>query len=114
MENLTQQKCAPCAGAGKPLAEQKIRDYLKELDHWQLDKSGKIIVRDYTLKNFMAGINFMSRVAEIAEQENHHPDLHLTGYRKLRIELSTHAAGGLTENDFILAARINQLPVELK
>ena len=55
-----------------------------------------------------------SRVGQVAESEDHHPDLHLTGYRNVAIELSTHAVGGLTENDFILAAKIDQLPVELK
>jgi 4a-hydroxytetrahydrobiopterin dehydratase len=62
----------------------------------------------------MAAVKFINSVAEIAEKEDHHPDVHLTGYRNLKIDLSTHALGGLSENDFILAAKINELPIELK
>jgi 4a-hydroxytetrahydrobiopterin dehydratase len=62
----------------------------------------------------MAGIEFFNRVAALAEDEGHHPDLHLEGYRQLAIEIWTHAAGGLTENDFILAAKINEIPIQLK
>ena len=62
----------------------------------------------------MAAVGFINKIAAIAEGEDHHPDLRLTGYRKLRIDLSTHAIGGLSENDFILAAKINEVPVELK
>ena len=66
------------------------------------------------VKDFPTAIDFFQRVADVANKEDHHPDLHLTGYRKVAIELSTHAIGGLSENDFILAAKIDQLPVELK
>lgn len=62
----------------------------------------------------MAGLRFFNSVGELAESEGHHPDLHLVGYRNVAIELWTHAIGGLSENDFILAAKINQLPIELK
>ena len=62
----------------------------------------------------MTGLDFFRRITDIAEAQDHHPDLHLVGYRNVTIEIWTHAVGGLTENDFILAARINQLPVELK
>ena len=63
---------------------------------------------------FAVALDFFQRVGQIAEVEDHHPDLHLVGYRNVAIELWTHAVGGLTENDFILAAKIDQLPVELK
>jgi len=66
------------------------------------------------MKDFMAAVKFIGCIAEIAESENHHPDIHLTGYRKLKVVLSTHAINGLSQNDFILAAKINELPVELK
>jgi 4a-hydroxytetrahydrobiopterin dehydratase len=62
----------------------------------------------------MAGIDFFNQVAALAEAEGHHPDLHLEGYRQAAIELWTHAVGGLTENDFVLAAKINQVPVQLR
>lgn len=62
----------------------------------------------------MAGMRFFNKVAEIAEAEGHHPDLHIAGYRNVTIEIWTHAIDGLSENDFILAAKIDELPVELK
>ena len=62
----------------------------------------------------MAGMDFFGRVAEVAEDDGHHPDLHLEGYRNVWIELYTHAIGGLSENDFILAAKIDDLPIRLK
>ena len=66
------------------------------------------------MKDFMAVVGLVVRIARIAERENHHPDLHLTGYRRLKIELSTHSIGGLSENDFILASKIDRLPKRLK
>ena len=87
---------------------------LKKIPEWTIDDSGKIISRTYSAKNFMAAIHFIEKVAAVAESEGHHPDIHLTGYRKLKIDLSTHAIGGLSENDFIVAAKINELPIETK
>jgi len=81
---------------------------------WTLSDDAKSISRDFITKNFVAGVTFIKNVAGVAEEEDHHPDVHLTGYRNLRIDLSTHAIGGLSENDFIVAAKINELPVELK
>jgi 4a-hydroxytetrahydrobiopterin dehydratase len=79
-----------------------------------LTHDGQRIRKDWTVKNFMAGMKFFNQVAEIAEADGHHPDVHLWGYRNAWIELWTHAIGGLSENDFILAAKIDQLPIELK
>lgn len=62
----------------------------------------------------MAGVEFFNKVAALAEEEGHHPDLHLEGYRQVAVELWTHAIGGLSENDFILAAKINQIPIQIK
>jgi len=65
------------------------------------------------MRDFMAAVKFIGCVAKLAEKEDHHPDIHLTSYRKLKIDLSTHAIGGLSENDFILAAKIDKLPESL-
>jgi 4a-hydroxytetrahydrobiopterin dehydratase len=70
--------------------------------------------RDWQVKNFMAGMEFFREVARLAESEGHHPDLHLEEYRHVWIELWTHAVGGLSENDFILAAKIDRLPVAVR
>lgn len=76
--------------------------------------SSRSIEKEWVMKDFVAAIQFIRSIAKIAEAEGHHPDLHLTGYRNLKIELSTHAIGGLSENDFILAAKIEKLPKKLK
>ena len=113
-DNLTQKKCQPCEGIGQALSKDRAAEYLEKTPNWVIDTNGKLISRDLVMKNFMAALRLINKVAEIAEAENHHPDIHLTGYRKLRIELTTHALGGLSENDFIVAAKINELPLELK
>ena len=112
--NLEKKKCLPCEGIGKALTKEEAQQYLKNTPDWNLREDGKLISRDLVMKNFMAGIKLINDIAKVAESENHHPDVHLTGYKKLRIELSTHALGGVTENDFILAAKINALPADLK
>ena len=81
---------------------------------WHLTNDGKAIRREWRVKDFGTAIDFFHRIAQIAEDENHHPDLHLMGYRNVAVEISTHAVGGLTENDFILAAKIDLLPIQLK
>lgn len=114
MNTLREKKCQPCQGIGKPLDGGEVRKYLALTPGWKVSPQGKEIYREYLMKNFMAGILAIDRVAEIAEAENHHPDIHLTGYRRLKITLSTHELGGLSENDFIVAAKINALTMELK
>ena len=111
---LTEKKCQPCEGIGKALGRDEALAYLQKTSGWQMTSDAKAIYREFVTKNFMTAVNFIHKIAEIAEAENHHPDIHLTGYRKLKIDLSTHALGGLSENDFIVAAKINALPVELK
>ena len=87
---------------------------MAKLPGWSLSRDGKKIRKEWVVKDFSTAIDFFQRVADVANKEDHHPDLHLTGYRNVAIELSTHAIRGLSENDFILAAKIDQLPVELK
>jgi 4a-hydroxytetrahydrobiopterin dehydratase len=113
-EQLTMKKCVPCEGGVKPYDPAESRAQLEKLPDWRLTSDGKRIRREWTVKNFMAGIEFFNAVAKLAEDEGHHPDLHLEGYRKLAIELWTHAIGGLSENDFIVAAKIDQVPVKVK
>lgn len=113
-EQLLDKKCLPCEGGVPKLTADEAQAQLQKLPGWRLAHDGQRIRRDWTVKNFMAGLNFFNRVAQIAEEEGHHPDLHLEGYRLLAIEIWTHAIGGLSENDFILAAKIDQLPIELK
>jgi 4a-hydroxytetrahydrobiopterin dehydratase len=111
---LTGKRCVPCEGGVPKLSAEQVREYLAEVPAWKPTGDGQRIRRDWRVKNFTTALDFFNRVGRIAEEEGHHPDLHLTGYRNVAIELSTHAVGGLTENDFILAAKIDTLPVELK
>ena len=111
---LSQKRCRPCEGGVEPMSAQQAREYVKALEGWQLSQDGKSISKLYVMKDFMAAVELIRTIAEIAETEDHHPDLHLSGYRKLLIELSTHAIKGLSENDFILASKIELLPKELK
>jgi 4a-hydroxytetrahydrobiopterin dehydratase len=112
--DLTQKKCRPCEGGVPPLSREDINEYLSRVPDWRLAADGKGIRREWRVKDFATALDFFQRIGEIAEKEDHHPDLHLTSYRNVSVELSTHAIGGLSENDFILAAKIDQLPVELK
>jgi 4a-hydroxytetrahydrobiopterin dehydratase len=113
-DQLAQKKCRPCEGGVEPYSLEESQAQLEKLTGWRMTYEGQRIRKDWTVKNFMAGIDFFNRIATVAEADGHHPDLHLEGYRKVAIELWTHAIGGLSENDFILAAKIDQIPVELK
>jgi 4a-hydroxytetrahydrobiopterin dehydratase len=81
---------------------------LRDVQGWELVEGTRIRKR-VACKDFLDAVNAIQRIAAIAEAENHHPDLHLTHYKRLAIELSTHAIGGLSENDFIMAAKIDGL-----
>jgi 4a-hydroxytetrahydrobiopterin dehydratase len=96
------------------LTPEQVRHYLAAVPDWKLTADGQRIRREWRVKDFLTGLDFFQRVGQLAEAENHHPDLHLVGYRNVAIEIWTHAIGGLSENDFILAAKIDRLPVELK
>ena len=113
-EQLATKKCVPCQGGHPPLSREKATELLTQIPEWQLRDDAKLIFRQYMMKNFIAAVDLINKVKDLAEQEGHHPDIHLTGYRNLKIDLYTHKIGGLAESDFILAAKINQLPAELK
>ena len=106
--SLGQRKFKPCEGGAQPLPLSAAQTLLQELKGWELI-DGKALRKTVACKDFLGAVGLIHRIAPVAEAEDHHPDLHLTGYRRLTIELSTHAIGGLSENDFILAAKIDQL-----
>lgn len=114
MSALAEKKCVPCEGGVAALNRAEAEMFLKDVPGWRMSEDGKKIGIRYVMKNFTAALDLMNRIGQVAESENHHPDLHLTGYRNLAVELSTHAIGGLSENDFILAAKVNDLPKTLK
>ncbi len=104
---LTAKKCKPCEGGVEPCAIEFSQSQVASLKDWELSSDGKMISRQWKLGNFLQAMKLLNLAAEIAEEDQHHPDLHLTGYRNVRIDLTTHAIGGLSENDFIVAAKID-------
>lgn len=112
--HLALRKCQPCEGGIPALTAEEIKNLQPSVAQWRVGADGKSLRREWRVKDFPTALDFFRRVGDVAEAEDHHPDLHLTGYRNVAIEISTHAVGGLTENDFILAAKIDQLPLELK
>ena len=106
-DQLRRGSCKPCEGGVAKMSPDEAARQAGELDGWTLSGDATAITKDWKFKDFVTAMAFLNRVAEVAEAEQHHPDLHLTGYRKVRIDLSTHAIGGLSENDFILAAKID-------
>jgi 4a-hydroxytetrahydrobiopterin dehydratase len=111
---LTKKRCAPCEGGVPALTPEQVREHLPAVPDWRLASDGKRIRREWRVKDFATALDFFRRVGDLAEAEDHHPDLHLTGYRNVALEIGTHALDALSENDFILAAKIDRLPVALK
>ena len=107
--DLAAKKCVPCEGDVPKFSRGEAEAQVATLPGWKLTHDGTRIRRDWQLKNFRDGIKLLNNVGAIAEREQHHPDLHLEGYRHVWIEIFTHAIGGLSENDFILAAKIDQI-----
>jgi 4a-hydroxytetrahydrobiopterin dehydratase len=108
MPPLTSQHCVPCEGGVLPLARDEALKLAAEANHWTLSEDNTSISREVTFKDFNEALAFINKVGELAESEGHHPDIHCW-WNKVKLELSTHAIGGLSNNDFILAAKVNQL-----
>jgi 4a-hydroxytetrahydrobiopterin dehydratase len=111
---LVGKHCAPCEGGVPALSPDEVKKLLGQLPKWQLTGDRKRIRREWHVKDFVTALDFFNRIGKLAEDESHHPDLHLEGFRNVAVEIWTHDIGGLSENDFILAAKIDTLPVELK
>lgn len=106
--DLASKHCVPCEGGTKPLAKEKIQKYLAVLTiPWEVLEDKKIR-HEFKFKDFKQAIEFVNKVAKLAQEEGHHPDIHIF-FNKVKLELWTHAIDGLSENDFILAAKINNL-----
>jgi 4a-hydroxytetrahydrobiopterin dehydratase len=109
MSKLSDKRCIPCEGGVDPLTEEQAGELMKELDpEWQLVDGGGLLARSFEFPNFKKTMEFVNKVADIAEEEQHHPDMTVS-YGNVGVELMTHAIGGLSENDFILAAKIDQI-----
>ena len=103
---LTKKKCTPCEGGVPPLTIEQVQNYLRNVNGWTLNNN--CIEKEYRFKTYLEGLNFVYSVGKLAEDEGHHPDIFL-GYKKVRIILTTHAIGNLSENDFILATKIDEI-----
>lgn len=110
MTPLAEQQCVPCEGGAVPLTKKEAEALLSNTPDWALSEDGMYISREFSFKDFLAAMQFVGYVADLAEFEGHHPDINVS-YNKVRLELTTHAINGLSQNDFILAAKINALPL---
>ena len=108
MSTLAKKRCMPCEKGVPPLNPQEAEKFLKELDQWMLIDDAKMLAKSFRFKNFVEAMQFVNKVAEIAEGEGHHPDITIS-YNAVGLELTTHAIDGLSENDFILAAKIDEI-----
>lgn len=107
-QTLRHKKCVPCEGKEDPMPENEVKHYLTVVSGWQTDDYKKI-EKDFVFKNFKEAMSFVNKVADIAEEEGHHPDIFLHNWRKVKISLTTHAIKGLSLNDFILASKTDAL-----
>ena len=106
-KNLLRSKCVACEGKGiLPIDRAEAEEYLIQVEGWTLSEDAKHIIKVYKFKDFIGAINFVNKVADIAESKGHHPDIKIN-YNKVILELWTHAIGGLSENDFIVAAKVD-------
>jgi len=111
MVELFNKKCVPCEGGVMPFDISEIHKYQKKVDGWDIIKNNKNIYfleKNFKFDNFQKSQNFVNDVAKISEEEGHHPDINF-GWGYAKINITTHAIEGLSENDFILAAKIDQI-----
>lgn len=108
LSSLDKKKCQPCEGGVEPLAGERATGLLAQVPGWRIDADGKAIFRQYQFPDFDATMLFVNGLAWVANQQEHHPDFE-AGFGHCRVSFTTHAIGGLSENDFICAARLNAL-----
>ncbi len=108
MAKLKEQHCVPCEGGVEALARPIVERLLTEIAGWTLLKNGKAITKEFVFKNFDKAMDFVNMVADTAELEGHHPDIGIF-YNKVSLTLMTHAIKGLSQNDFVLAAKIDAI-----
>jgi len=108
MLGLKEKKCVVCTSDSKPFDRDMVNEYMPGLKNWSISLDGKWISKEFKFKNFLEALEFVKKVAAIAEEEQHHPNIDFTwGYCKISIQ--THKVNGLVENDFILAAKIDEI-----
>lgn len=108
MSDLQTKRCLACESGVKPMTHEEINKLLQQVPSWTLNEKATHISRHFTFKNFYQTMSFVNAIAWMANQENHHPDMEV-GYNYCTVKYTTHATGGLSENDFICAAKVNSL-----
>jgi len=112
MTDLVERRCKPCEGKVAAYSAEQAKAELKQLSaDWRLIEDGKALKRDFAFRDFYRTMSFVNALAHVANIEDHHPDLEV-GYNYCRVRYSTHAIGGLSENDFICAAKIDRIPTK--
>lgn len=106
--DLTKQKCVPCEGGVEPMKREEFQQYLGQISDWEVVEDKKL-AKKFKFKDFKEALAFVNKVGALAEEENHHPNIFIYGWNKVKITLTTHAIGGLSLNDFILASKIDKL-----
>ncbi|MDO8518176.1 MAG: 4a-hydroxytetrahydrobiopterin dehydratase [bacterium] len=109
---LASKKCIPCEGNVPPLTPEQAQAMMQHLNDWSLIDDAHLLAKHFAFKDFVDTMQFVNEVARVAEEEGHHPDLTIS-YGSVTVELMTHAIGGLSENDFILAAKIDEVEKHL-
>lgn len=105
---LSEKTCTPCQGGIDPMSESEAKGMLEKVPGWQLKESGKMLFRRFSFDDFKSALAFVNKAGELAEQEQHHPDITF-GWGYAEVTIYTHKIGGLHENDFILAAKIGEV-----
>lgn len=113
MNHLVDQKCEPLKDSVQPLAGPELDTYLNQLSDWQLSADRRVISRQWTVKDFAVALNLVNEIGAIAEAEDHHPDITLHNWNQVTVSFSTHSIGGLSHNDFVVAAKIDRVATKL-
>jgi 4a-hydroxytetrahydrobiopterin dehydratase len=103
---LANKRCAPCDGNTPPVSRRDAQKYLKEIPGWKL--TGDSVAKEFLFRSYLKGLKFAYSLGKVAEEQNHRPDI-LIGWRKVRVTLTTHDIKGLSENDFIMAAKAEKI-----
>ncbi len=106
--SLTAKHCTPCQGGTPPMGREDAEQHRQQVPEWRIAEEPMRLERSFKFKNFRKALDFVNRVGELAEEEGHHPEIHF-GWGHVEVEVWTHKISGLHENDFILAAKIDQL-----
>lgn len=109
MDTLYQKTCEPCEGGVDPLTRDDFEKYLEQVAKWDVVDNDTRIEREFKFSDFKQALDFVNKTGEIAEGEGHHPDIQMYNWNRVKITLWTHAIGGLSINDFVVASKIDRL-----